>query len=378
MSDALKLRVDLFKYLHADVAASFTTFTIDGTTDECGVVFQAESAMTITQVGIRVGTITGTPGTLTISLNSVDGTTGNPSATILGGGSPASVAIASPSATFTANQIYWATLDNAYTCTRGEVMAVKVDPTAGTWDGSNSVVVTVAIAGFGARVGFPYAVQAPAGTYARVAGYPVFGIRGASDTHGCPVEALNTTTLDSGTSPDELGFAFTLPSGWGNTFKIKGVMWLLTKQATGASTGQTFDLVLYNSDGTTALQTLTWDWENLGTTSAGSGYRTCEFYFTETTLSALNFGTKYYIMMKPAGASGDVTIADFGLRQATDMQAFPLGENCFLASKVDNGSPTETTTKRPFVGLILDDITEPTGGAGGLLTHSGMAGGLVG
>ncbi len=78
--------------------------------------------------------------------------------------------------------------------------------------------------------------------------------------------------------------------------------------------------------------------------------------------------------MKPSGASGDVTIADFGLRQASDMQAFPLGENCFLATKVDNGTPSETTTKRPFVGLILDDITEPSGGGGGSATAHGVVG----
>jgi len=367
MADALKLRLDLFKYLHADATPSFNNFTIDGTTDECAIVFQVEKAMTITQVGIRINTITGTPGELTLSLNSLTGTDGTPSATILGGGSPASVAIASPAATFTAGQVYWATLAHSYSAVAGEMIAIKVDPTAGTWDVSNSIVVSVSLAGFGTRVGTPYAVQAPSGTYARVSGYPVYGIRGTSDTQGNPIETLNASAaLDSGTTPDEFGFAFTLPAGWSDTYKIRGLIMLCTR---GSNANQTFDVVLYSSDGTTELQSVNYDSEYFGTTSTNNGYRTCEFFFDETTLSTLNFGTKYYIFIRPLTASGDIVLNDFSVRQASDMQAYPLGENCFLATKVDNGTPTETTTRRPYVGLILDDITEPAGGGGGLAAN---------
>lgn len=375
MADALKARMTLFKYLHADAAPSFTSFTIDGTTDECGIAFQVEKAMTITQVGIRINTITGTPGELTISLNSLTGTDGFPSATILGGVSPASVAIASPSATFTAGQIYWATLDNAYAATAGEMMAIKADPTAGTWDGSNSIAVTVAVAGFGARQGTPYAVQAPAGVYARVAGYPVYGIRSSSDTQGCPMETLNATTMDSATNPNQAGFAFTLPSGWGDTYKLRGFFMLMSKQA---AANQTFDVVLYSSDGITELQTMTYDSEYYGTGTVNSTYRTCEFFFDETTLSTLSHGTKYYGFIRPNTAAGDITFNDFSVRQASDMQAFPLGESCFFATKVDTATaPSETTTRRPYVGLIFDDITEPSGGAGGMIVHPGMNGRMV-
>lgn len=360
MADALKLRLDLFKYLHADVAASFTNFTIDGNTDECGFLVMVEKAMTITHVGFRVNTITGTPGTLTVSLNSPDNTTGYPSSTILGGASPASVAIASPAASFTAGQVYWADLDYDYPAAAGELLCIKLDP-SGTWTaGVHEVSITLALVGFGSRAGTPYAVQAPSGVYARVAGYPVYGLRSTSDTQGCPIETLTATLIDSGTSPDEIGFAFTLPSGWGDTYKIRGLIILLSKQASGS---QTFDIVLYSSNGTTELQTVTYDSEYYATGTTGSTFRTCEFFFDETTLSTLSFGTKYYIFIRPVGTGGDITINDFSVRQASDMQAFPLGENCFLATKVDNGTPSEVTTRRPYVGLILDDITEPAAGS---------------
>jgi hypothetical protein len=367
MADALKLRLDLFKYLHADAAPTFTNFTIDGTTDECGIAFMVEKAMTITQVGIRINTITGTPGELTISLNELTNTDGYPSATILGGGSPASVAIASPSASFTAGQVYWATLANSYAATAGQMMALKVDPTAGTWDASNSIAVTVALAGFGTRQGIPYAVQAPSGTYARVSGYPVYGVRSTTDTQGLPIEALNSTTCDSATNPNQAGFAFTLPSGWSDTYKLRGLIMLLSKPA---AANQSFEIVLYSSDGVTELQTVTHDSEYFGTTSVNATYRTCEFFFDESTLSTLTFGTKYYIFIRPNASTGDIIINDFGVRQATDLQALPLGENCFFATKVDTATaPVETTTRRPYVGLILDDITEPTAGGGGLAAN---------
>jgi hypothetical protein len=255
------------------------------------------------------------------------------------------------------------------------MMAIKLDPTAGTWDGSNSLSVSISVLGFGIRTGTPYTLQAPSGTYSRVTGYPVFGVRSTTDTFGFPVETLTNTVIDSGTTPDEMGFAFTLPSGWGATYTVKGLIILVAKPTNSA---QTFDIVLYSSDGTTVLQSVTYDSEYFGTASGAASFRTCEFYFDEVSLSSLSFGTKYYITIKPSGTSGDITFHDFSVRQSSDMQAFPLGESCFLATKVDGGSPSETTTRRPYVGLIFDDITEPSGGAGGLLTHSGMAGGLVG
>lgn len=362
MADALKLRVPLSKHVNTGgTTVAFSTFVIDGTTDECAWIFQVEKAITITQVGFRVSTITGTPGELTVSLNTVDGATGFPSATIVGGGSPASVAIASPAASFTAGQVYWATLTNSHAAVAGEILSIKLDPTAGTWDASNSVTVTMTFTMWADRVGTPYAVTAPSGTYAKSANYPVYGIRGTSDTHGCPIETFTSVTLDSGTNPNQVGAVFTLPAAWGSTYAVRGFYVLLARPN---SANQTFDIVLYDSDGITELQVMNYDSEIIGTTS-GSGTRLCEFYFDESTLSTLSFGTKYYIFIRPLTTSGDIVIPYFSVRQSSDMQAFPLGENCFAATKVNTATtPVETATNRLYAGLILDDITEPSGGGG--------------
>lgn len=374
MADALNLCLNLGKLNAFDSGSpSFTNFTIDGTTDECAFAFSAEDPITITRVGFRVNAVTGTPGTLTISLQALGPTTGEPDGTILGGGSPASVAV--NAATLTAGQFNWVTLNNSYTCTRAQDLAIKLDPTAGTWDASNSIAVSLAVAGWNQRSGIPYPLQAPSGTYARVSGYPIYGYGSTTRVYGYPYETITNTSYDSGTTPDELGICFTLPAAWGATYKVKGCRVIIGKPA---SSGQTLIMTLYDSDGTTALQTVTRDSEFFGTTTGGSGYRLCEWFFDESSLSTLNFGTEYFLCFAPQTASGDINIPDFGLRQAADMQAFPLGENCFLVSKTDGAAPADLATRRLYIELFLDDITEPSGGAGGIMTHPGMSGGMRG
>jgi hypothetical protein len=356
MADALKTTINLSKILYNDAGAlGFTNFTIDGTTDEAALVFQTEDAATITKVGFRVATITGTPGDLTISLQSLGATTGDP-AGLLGS---ASVTIAATS--LVAGQFNWVTLDASYAAGRGEFMAIKIDPTAGTWGASDLVVLSLALTGYNGRAGMPYASQAPSGVYARVAGYPIFAYGTASKVYGHPIDAVANTTYDSGTTPDELGMVFTLPAGWGATYKIKGVRILIGRPV---NTGQSWILTLYS--GTTALQTVTVDSEFYGTTSAGSGYRLYELFFDETSLTALDFGSAYRLAIAPQGANGDVTIPEFSVRSAADMQAFPLEESAYYAGRVDAGAwSNDVTTKRIFMEIFVDDITEPSGGGGG-------------
>jgi hypothetical protein len=355
MSDALKTTINFAKILYNDAGAlGFTNFTIDGTTDEAALVFQTEDPITITRVGFRVATITGSPGDLTISLQSLGATTGDPGG-LLGS---ASVTVAATS--LTAGQFNWVTLDASYAAGR-EFMAIKIDPTAGTWDASNLVILSLALTGYDGRPGMPYASQAPSGVYARVAGYPIFAYSSASKVYGHPIDAVANTSYDSGATPDELGMLFTLPSTWGSTYKIKGVRILIGKPVNAT---QSWIVTLYT--GTTALQSVTIDSEHYGTTSGGSGYRLYEAYFTENPLSTLSFGSPYRIAIAPQGGTGDVTIPEFTVRSATDMQAFPLEENAYFAGRVDAGAwSNDLTTKRIFMELFLDDITGASGGGGG-------------
>lgn len=370
MADALNMTLNLGKLTYSDQGTvGFANFTIDGSTDEAALCFQAEDPITITRLGFRVNTITGTPGTLTISLQAIDTASFNPSGTILGGGSPASVAVSA--AGLTPGAFNWVTLDNSYTCTRGQALAIKIDPTSGTWDASNSIVVGISVSGFGTRPGIPYALQAPSGAYAAVTGYPVYGYSSSSRVYGYPVSSVDNTAYDSGTTPDEVGMAFTVPTDFWSTYKIKGVRLLLSRPG---ATGQTTLCRLYS--GTTVLHEATIDSEHYGTGTTGSGYRLCEWFFPESSLSPLSAGSVYRIVITPQGTSGDISVPGFTFANATDMQAMPLGENAYATSRVDAGSFSDTTTKRYYMELFFDDITAPSGG-GGSVSGSVFGGGAV-
>ena len=101
-------------------SSSVTNMFIDAAAERGAVVFQLPKAMTINEVGIYISTRTGTP-TVTISLQSVDAN-GDPSGTVLGGGSPASAQWVVPGTGFR-----WAALDNSYAASKGEYVALVVE-----------------------------------------------------------------------------------------------------------------------------------------------------------------------------------------------------------------------------------------------------------
>ncbi len=100
-------------------ALSFSNFSLNQNTDQLEFVFQAPEAITITKLGYRYGVRTGTCPTYIHSLQGV-GTDGNPDGAVKGGGSPASKTFTPPADTTFNGLFKYNTLDNAYTCARGE------------------------------------------------------------------------------------------------------------------------------------------------------------------------------------------------------------------------------------------------------------------
>jgi hypothetical protein len=60
------------------------------------------------------------------------------------------------------------------------------------------------------------------------------------------------------------------------------------------------------------------------------------------------------------------------------MNALPGGQDLYWGERTDGGSWTTTTTKRPNMGLWLDQFDDGVGGASGVKVHSGMDGGFRG
>jgi hypothetical protein len=350
MSAAKQLRVG-FPF---DPASSpgFTTFTLDASTDAMEFIFQAPESIVITKLGFRYGARTGTPPTFKISLQGVDGS-GNPDGTIKGGGSPASATFTPPASTAWDGTWQWVTLANSYTCARGELLALVIKFDSGTIDGSNNSSFTELVNAGSEAQGFPYAIQNNAGARTKRPLLPVYGYASSTTAYGNPCEtAIAKAVFGSTDNPDEVGMTFNLPAGWGDTYKVVGVRFLISPNA-----GSTLDVTIYDTDGSTVLQRVAYDTDH-GTTSTAQ----YEILFDEATLSTLNFGSTYRVSVAPAG-----TITLYGLQvdAAADWDAWPGGQDFAYSTRVDAGAWTQDATKRLLLELILADVTEPAGGGGG-------------
>lgn len=346
------------------------TFALNGVTDAVEFVLQAAAAATITRLGFRVGTRTGTPPTYRISLQGVNAS-GNPDGTIKGGGTPASATFTPPASTAWNNTWQWVTLDNAYTCARGEYLAVVIDYSSGTIDGSNNITFATHCDSTSVSSLFPFAIQNDAGVRTRRTGQPYFGYGSVSKAYGnVYLSGSNITINSAGT--DEVAAKFTLPADWGDTFQVLGAHVLCAP----ISAGKTISMTLYEGGGaadTTVLQSV--DWDTDFTSAAGTGILT--LYFDEATLSTLTFGNTYRLSFGTPDASGQL-ISVVSVSSAADWDASALGQQ-FARSLRSGGNWTDSAVSRVLCNLILADWTKPAGagarlvGPGALVSPGGIA-----
>jgi hypothetical protein len=340
---------------------TFSFLTDNFTTRKIAWIFEPEDAITITQLGFAFASRTGTPPTYRISLQGVDAS-GNPDGTVVGGGSPASQTFTPPADNTWNTTFRWIALANSFTVTRGTKYAIVVEYSSGTADASNGIVVNNGHTNIGARSGFPIANQYGGASWSHRNIYPVYGYRDASRSYGMPVASFFSTTFSSDTNQasggDERGIQFSLKSGWGDTYKMRGF------EAIGnmSATGKTVTGTLYS--GTSALQdTAAFDSDH----AQGSGnYMTFRFMFQDATLDDLDFGTQYIIALKPNETASSLGVYGVVVQDAQDRECFGFGLDAQWVYRADGGAwQTDITTRVPLIWPILDDITEPAGGGGG-------------
>lgn len=344
----------------------YSAHALDATNDSIAWVFQSPYALTITQLGFRYNTRTGTPPTYRISLQGVSGTTGNPDGTVLGGGSPASATF-TPPADATWNSTWrWVALDNSYTCARGDILAIVIDYSTGTINGSNTSSIAYATNNHAVQaMGMPYSNTNTAGTWAKqVFSWPLFGYRTATQRLGNVLQGSSAWTVST-TGQREV-MRFVVPAAWGATFKVVGVRAMVSMPAGGNS----FKLGLWEGD--TLLQDVTIDTDVMG---SNNGARMSDLYFDETSLSTLDCGTTYRVGVECVGnAATGLRVLEFGAYE--DSETWRGQIDCYR-EQYNGSSWVQNSTQVPECALILDDFTEPAAG-GGLLLNSGMVGGLRG
>jgi len=363
----------------AQGSMSFSNFSLNGSTDQLEWIFQGEAGVTVTKLGIRLGTITGTTPTYIISLQGVDGS-GIPDGTIKGGGSPASATFSPSGLGWAAGSWNWITLDNSYAIPDADTnLAIVVAYSSGTVDGSNFASFT-SHAGV-PDLGKPYAITNDAGSRSKVtASLPVYGYASSSKAYGFPISANSSHAFNSGTgTADEYGVKFTLPADWCATYKVLGVRLLTGGLVAAGSTlmqlyGGTDTTAAHSTGATseaTAHQSVTLDHDHMATTGA----TWMEALFDESTLATLYAGATYRIAFQPQNTN-NFTVIYQSVATASDWAALNGGEDFGKTQRLNAGTWIDTATDRIAMELILADITEPAGGGGGLIVPGGFHGGM--
>lgn len=363
MADPKNLRIRFSPEITSGPA--LTGLALNDTDNAVWAVFQAETTDPITHIGLRHTSTTGTSPTYKASIQGV-GTTGNPDGIIKGGGSPASKTFSPSSLGWGAATFQWLALDNAYTPTRGEEFSIYVTYDSGTVGAGNtsSIVYTSNMPSSGK----PYAGDFQAANTKRD-GFPGLAYRTASGRFGLPIQAVSQQAYQSGSSPNEYGFRFVVPTAFGSTYQVAGVRLLASLPA-----NSTYSLRLFDGGGasdTTVLQSLSS--ADGDVTQAGNRLQT--LLFTDSTLATLTCGNTYRIAIL-AGGAVNTTLNYVDVSEANDWLAWPLGTECYWTQR-GGGNWTDVTTRRPFGELLISDLTPPSGGAsntGIILGGLGMTG----
>lgn len=357
MADALNLTLASLPLSSSGLAITNQVLAVS--LPRYAVMFSMPRAETITHLGYRQGVTTGTPGTNNFRATLMDlDSSGLPNADI-----------GSTATTFTPTggddgTWKWITLANSYAATRGQYLASVFDTVSA--DNSHNISIWQYDTQFYTN-GLPYYATHNGSAWSKVsttARAPIWGLKCSSgNVYGTPVASSTTSTTN--TSGNRVAAKFTLPAGWGSTFKVLG----FRVRTTAPQASGTFGVGIWNAAGTLLQGATGYDSDYSASPSAPNLNLT--YYFTDTTLATLDFGTAYYIGLQSAGTH--VRMSTFDLAASGDAVALPLGGNVCLSTW--NGSAwSDTATAIPAIDLILDDITEPSGGSGGpvMLVNGGL------
>jgi len=361
---------------HPDASRSTTAIGMRGdmvldTSDERGaVIVRMTRAGTIKKVGYLVGATAGTPDVY-LELQGVVATSGLPDGTIIAAG--ASSTEVNP----TANTWKWTALTTPLTVTQGQMVAFVFS--LSSFAGGDSATLGVTTSRKANTTGVPYGAVYPTGggPWAKGIGglsYPPnLGIIWSDDLcyHIPELTAWSSVvsqSIDNATNPDRIGNRFKV------NFKCRITgFWQYTSHSGD------YDLIFYDTDGTTIIETISpaFDKDNNGSTTDVRAHMLATPYTPVV-------GSYYRFVHAPSSTTNNnvtsITVVDDGSTVA--MGSEPYGIN-FHHTQC-NGVPTaegdwvNTLTQRCLGGLIIDQLDDGAGAGGGLLTHPGMSGGMRG
>ena len=317
------------------IIQGYSSNVIDAANEKSGGILQIPFTGTLSKIGWRTGTVT-TGATVDVRVETVDPATGLPSGTLFGTNSNADQVVDAADD----NTWFVTTLTTGPSVTKGDMIAIVIaNPGASFGDMQISC-----IQGEG---GITYGLLFTTSWAKTVNRGPVNYLEYSDGSiHSMPMFIAPFTnfvslTFNNNSTPDEIGIIFQFPF----PFRVTG-FWARV------DVDSLVDVKLYDSDGSTVLQSFTLD-PDIRRANTVIDYRM--FFSGESSLKA---DTNYRITVTPTGS---MRFQEYTLDKATAMDALMGGQNVHKTERTDGGSWTETTTKRPRIGLMVDGFDD--GGA---------------
>jgi len=331
-----------------------TTITLDGAGDHLSYVFAAREAMTITHIGFKPATATGSP-TIDVRIETV-GATGLPSGTLWGTNTNI---VTGAIASNTYNQ---QALTASASISAGQVFAIKLAYASGT----NLTFHQLGSITWESEA-FPYEVRQIAGSDAKAATLQTtlgcFSAWSSSTTpyflEGMvPASAFANNSFNN-TNSAKRGLKFTAPFNG----RLIGVRFYHAGQAGD------FNVVLFDNGGTPAelgSTSTAYDGDVSGGANTGSLF--CPFD-NPVTIAA---GTVYRAMVEPSSAT-NVNLSTLTVPGADYRNATPWGTDGHYTTFASAAWDDTNTTVFPIMDLVFDQIDNGagTGGSGGQRVISG-------
>lgn len=328
-----------------------STFVLDATGEYAALVFIAPKTGNIDRFDFHVGAVGNSPDNgLRASLQTVDGATGLPTGTLLGATNNAAVTYAHSVTTG------WKNTDFAEVAavTRGQVIAAVIDIPSFTASDN----ITISRWPTNTILVFPYGISA-AGTKG-TSDLPVITIH-YTDGYACLAGANHPGPItralaiyNSGTAgADEVGLKFSVPFPC-TLDKVSMVM--------AVAAGANFEVLVYDSDGTSVLSTTTIDGDVVASTSLGVAN------FVLTTPVSIVANTGYRVTVRPTTAN-NVTLEYYTFQSLDLMDAMEGGSSMCLTSQINQGGVwtdhNSGTFGRPALSLHLTAFDDGVSGGGG-------------
>lgn len=330
----MPIKTQFHAILPAPIATSSSeALLLDAAGEKAAVIFRAPKDGNLLKVHFRLGIVT-TGQTLKASFQNVDPATGAPDGVVDQSGT---VTVADT------DDNLWktVTMGAARAVVRSELVAcvIEFDAAVGNLNILRSNVSNCAHGDYSALFTGAWALSANSGMLAIEYDDGSFGVT----SYTLPGLA-STLGVTNATVPDEVGVRFSVP------FPLTCAGMVVAMALTGD-----FDLVLYDSDGSTVLASRSVDKDEAGAVASGVAR---EWIFqTPVRLSA---NKQYRAVIKPTSGT-TVNVRYVQLNVSTWMAQMPGGVDWIWTQRTDAGAWSEDNTRRTAIGLVASAFGTDTG-----------------